>query len=48
MMSAPKPIAKPSRVRQIVLASLLDNRDKGLAKNVSWLNVDRMAARPRG
>lgn len=39
-----KPVGKPNFMHQTILGYLVDNK-RGLAKNVSWLNVDRAAAR---
>lgn len=36
-----KPIGKPNLLFQQIAAVLVANPDKGLAKNVSWLNVER-------
>lgn len=40
-----KPIFRPNAVRQTVLAALAVNADKGLAKNVSDLGVERVLDR---
>lgn len=38
-----KPAAKANPIRSQILGFLVENREKSLANNVSWLSVDRAA-----
>lgn len=40
-----KPQAKPNPIRQQILGDLVGNKDRGLAKNVSWQTIDVLAKR---